>query len=58
MIILWDVVVVLEIFVLMRGDKFFEVKYVVLIVMEMLGVKDRVCIFYSMVYYFRLMGYN
>lgn len=38
----WDVVVVLDIFNFMRGEKFNEVRWVVLIVMEILSVKDRV----------------
>lgn len=41
-VVFWDVVVVLDIFNFMRGEKFNEVRWVVLIVMEILSVKDRV----------------
>lgn len=40
-----DVVVVIEMFFLMWGDIFFEVKYVVFIVMEILDEEDRVSFF-------------
>lgn len=41
-LMLCDVVVVMEMLVLIRGEYFFEVKYVVFIVMEFMGVNDRV----------------
>lgn len=41
-VVFWDVVVVLDIFNFMRGEKFNEVRWVVLIVMEILSVKDNV----------------
>lgn len=40
-----DVVVIIEMFFLMWGDIFFEVRYVVFIVMEILDVEDRVSFF-------------
>lgn len=41
-VVFWDVVVVLDIFNFMRGEKFNEVRWVVLIVMEILSVEDNV----------------
>lgn len=41
----WDVVVVLDIFNMMRGNKLNEVRRVVLIVFEILSVKDNVSLY-------------
>lgn len=43
--VFWDVVVVLDIFNMMRGNKLNEVRRVVLIVLEILSVKDNVSLY-------------
>lgn len=43
--VFWDVVVVLDIFNMMRGNKLNEVRRVVLIVFEILSVKDNVSLY-------------
>lgn len=42
--------VVIEMFFLMWGDIFFEVKYVVFIVMEILDEEDRVSFFFLFIF--------
>lgn len=51
--VFWDVVVVLDIFNMMIGNKLNEVRRVVLIVLEILSVKDNVSLYIWEVFDFK-----